>query len=110
VTGNDKAQIEISAFQVSDQCMALVKDGIITASKDPKFMKVKRSTTRYIPDVMFSAKNEYGIEVVQKAEPNFPLDFFITRVRQYTTISYISSYVKVLQRSQIPCSNLANSL
>lgn len=71
----------MQVYQVSDQCMALVRDGVITASsKDSKHMKVRKSTKRIIPDVMYATKDKYGNEVVEKAEPNLPLDFFIIKV------------------------------
>jgi nuclear protein localization family protein 4 len=80
-TANDLGEIEIEAYQVSDQCMALVKDGVITSSKDPKLMRVKKSKKRYIPDVMYKDTNEYNLEVVRKAEPYLPTEFFIIPVQ-----------------------------
>jgi nuclear protein localization family protein 4 len=78
--GTEQGTVELQVYQASDQCMALVKDGIITASKDSKFMRVKKLKNRYIPDVMYNAKDEYNNEVLRKANPNMPLEFFIIRV------------------------------
>ena len=83
VNADKQGQIEINSFQVSDQCMSLVKDGIVTNSKETTLMRVRSSKNndKYIPDIMFIAKNEYGLDVLQKATPTFPLDFFIIRLR-----------------------------
>lgn len=80
VTGTPAGGVEVDAFQVSDQCMALVKDGIITASKNPSLMRVKKSKTRYIPDVMYRTTDEYNNEIIKKAAPTLPSEFFIIRV------------------------------
>lgn len=79
-TGNAQGQIDLHAYQVSDQCMALVKDGIITSTQDPLLLRTKKTSKRFIPDVMYNAKNEYNIEVTKKAEPTLPTEFFIIRV------------------------------
>lgn len=60
--------------------MQLVKDGIITFSSDPSLLRTKKTTKRFIPDVMYRKQNEYGREVVEKASPTFPPEFFIVRV------------------------------
>lgn len=82
VTGTDDGRVEIQVFQASDQCMALVKDGIITVSDNPQFMRLKRLRRRYLPDVVYTTKNEYNREVLQKANPNMPLEFFIIRLSE----------------------------
>jgi len=61
----------------------LVKDGIITNSKDPQFLRLKKSNKkRYVPDVIYTKKNEYNLEVNQVADPNFPADFCIVKLNQ----------------------------
>jgi len=80
ITGTAQGEISVSAYQVSDQCMQLVKDGIITFSSDPSLLRTKKTTKRFIPDVMYRKQNEYGREVVEKASPTFPPEFFIVRL------------------------------
>jgi len=78
VTGNDKSEIELQVYQVSDQCMALTSAGLITYSKkDAAAMKAKKSATKYIPDIIYRLVDKYGANIVGKANPNFPSDFFI---------------------------------
>jgi len=81
VTGTSTGEVELQAYQVSDQCIALVRDGIIAPAKKQNEMRVRKSKKLYIPEVTFRAKDEYNHEVVRKAEPNFPIEFFIIPIR-----------------------------
>ena len=59
-----------------------MRDGVIKASKDPQFFRVRKSTDETLfPDIYYRRKNEYGFNVQTKAEPNFPTDFFVISVR-----------------------------
>lgn len=80
--GSAKGDVSVSAYQVSDQCMQLVKDGIITFGSEPSLLRTKKTSKRFIPDIMFRKQNEYGREIVEKASPTFPLEFFIVRVNK----------------------------
>jgi hypothetical protein len=65
--------------------MALVKQGVITWNEkaDEGFeLRVKKSSKKYVPDVMFSMKGPYGALLIQKADPVFPLDFFVIKIRE----------------------------
>lgn len=80
VSGTEDGTIELYAYQVSDQCMSLVRDSVITNSKDPKLMRVKKLRNRVLPDVMYIATDEYGNQVLEKADPTMPLEYFIIKV------------------------------
>lgn len=67
--------------------MQLVKDGVIASSPDPALLRLKKNPKRYVPDVMYQRKNEYGREVIEKADPTLPSEFFIVRVRFFSPIS-----------------------
>jgi nuclear protein localization family protein 4 len=82
VHGNKEGHIDVAAYQVSNQCAGLVRDGVIKAAKDPEFFRVRKSTNETLfPDIYYRRKNEYGFNVQTKAEPNFPTDFFVISVR-----------------------------
>ena len=51
----------------------------IEASVEPGIVRVKdedpsQDTARYVPDVFFGYKNEYGLEVKKTAKPSFPVE------------------------------------
>ncbi|KAI8810108.1 NPL4 family-domain-containing protein [Cladochytrium replicatum] len=81
VSGNEEGNIDISSFQVSNTCMAMVNADIIEASVNPSLMRVKESTLKhYVPEVFFKYKNEYGIMVQEAAKPTFPIEYLLVTV------------------------------
>jgi nuclear protein localization family protein 4 len=83
VTGKNDGTVDVSAWQVSNQCAGLVRDGVIRASKDPSKFRVRKSKSAEVlyPDIFYRAKNEYGYQVLNKADPFFPVDFCIVSLR-----------------------------
>ncbi|KAJ3092048.1 nuclear protein localization protein 4 [Quaeritorhiza haematococci] len=78
VSGNEEGGIDISAYQVSNNCMAMVRDGIIEASVEPSLMRVRQSSNElYVPEVFYKYKNEYGIMVQEAAKPTFPVEYLL---------------------------------
>ena len=57
--------------QVSNQCMALVRENILVPTKDaPELGYVKESSSqKYVPDVFFTEGDKYGNEVTKLARP-----------------------------------------
>jgi hypothetical protein len=85
ITGDDAGSAEVKVYQVSNQCMTLVKESIITPNETPTEgaeLRVKKSSKKYVPDIMYSTVGEYGAQVIHKAEPTFPLDFFVIKIRE----------------------------
>lgn len=88
VTGDTSGDIRVEAYQVGDQAMAMVEADMIEASVDPSVVRVKddNSTSsdskdkRYIPDVFYSYKNEYKLQVKESAKPCFPTDYLLVSV------------------------------
>ncbi|KAJ7630580.1 NPL4 family-domain-containing protein [Roridomyces roridus] len=85
VTANEEGQVDIAAYQVSEQACAMVEADMIEASVDPGIVRVKeedrsQGTARYVPDVFFSYKNEYGLEVKKTAKPAFPVEYLMVNV------------------------------
>ena len=93
IYGNQEGNIEVAAFQVSNQCAGLVRDGVIKASKEPQFFRVKKSTKEILyPDLFYRAKNEYGYNVQNKADPTFPIDFCVISVSYFSTFLSLFIY------------------
>jgi len=72
----------MKVYQVSDQCMGLVSAGIIASAKDESLLKIKKTTKRYIPDILYRKIDKYKNNVITKADPTFPTEFFIIPLRQ----------------------------
>lgn len=86
LTATEDGQIDISAYQVSEQASAMVEADMIEPSVDPGIVRVKEEdrtedSARYVPDVFFSYKNEYGLEVKKSAKPAFPVEYLLVNVR-----------------------------
>ncbi|KAK0554806.1 nuclear protein localization protein 4 [Tilletia horrida] len=74
--------IDVRAYQVSEQAMALVEADLIEASVKPNVMRLKQSADkeRYVPEVFYRYKNQYGIEVKESAKPTFPVEYLLVNV------------------------------
>jgi len=74
--------IDVRAYQVSEQAMALVQADLIEASVKPNVMRLKQSADkeRYVPEVFYRYKNQYGIEVKESAKPTFPVEYLLVNV------------------------------
>ncbi|KAK7111135.1 nuclear protein localization protein 4 homolog [Littorina saxatilis] len=77
-TGDNNNQIHFEGYQVSNQCMALVKDDCLIPTKDvPELGYVKESSNeQYIPDVFYKGKDSYGNEVTHLARP-LPVEYLL---------------------------------
>lgn len=85
LTATEDGQVDISAFQVSEQACAMVDADMIEASVEPGIVRVKeedrdQNSARYVPDVFYRYKNEYAIEVKKSAKPCFPVEYLLVNV------------------------------
>lgn len=88
LTGTKDGAVDIAAYQVSEQAVGMLHADMIEASVDPGIMRVKEDsrgedggTMRYVPDVFFRYRNEYGIDVKKSAKPAFPVEYLLVNVR-----------------------------
>nr|GAT43691.1 predicted protein [Mycena chlorophos] len=85
ITANENGDTDLAAYQASEQACAMVEADMIEASVDPGIVRVKeedrsQDAARYVPDVFFSYKNDYGLEVKKTAKPAFPVEYLMVNV------------------------------
>ncbi|KAI6005167.1 NPL4 family-domain-containing protein [Pisolithus orientalis] len=85
LSASEDGQVDISAYQVSEQACAMVDADMIEASVEPGIVRVKEEdrsneSARYVPDVFYRYKNEYGIDVKRSAKPCFPVEYLLVNV------------------------------
>lgn len=84
VTGDDKNQVHMEGYQVSNQCMALVRDGCLVPTKDaPELGYVIESTDKqYVPDVFYKVSSNISV-------------LFSLRLRFFESLRFISLYMYI---------------
>ena len=95
LTATKDGDVDIAAYQVSEQAVGMVQADMIEASVSPGIMRVKEDSrgedggkVRYVPDVFFRYRNEYGIEVKKSAKPAFPVEYLLVNVRPLSFLSF----------------------
>lgn len=79
VSGNLKGEIDIFSYQVSEAAEAIVDADFIDGSTQPSMAFINDTNNdRYVPELFYMKKNEYGLTVKENAKPAFPVDYLIT--------------------------------
>jgi len=108
LTATEDGQVDIAAYQISEQAVAMVEADMIEASMEPNIVRVKEEdrsvdSARYVPDVFYSYKNEYGLEVKKSAKPCFPVEYLMVNVSisMSTKSTYLIFYFIHIHRSRM---------
>ncbi|EDV28357.1 uncharacterized protein TRIADDRAFT_63700 [Trichoplax adhaerens] len=81
VSGDCNDSIDIHGYQVSNQCMSLVRDNCLVPTRDdPTLAYVRNSTNiQYVPDVFYKMKDEYNNEKLALGRP-LPVEYLLIDV------------------------------
>uniref|UniRef100_A0A8C1R9B4 Nuclear protein localization protein 4 homolog n=1 Tax=Cyprinus carpio TaxID=7962 RepID=A0A8C1R9B4_CYPCA len=77
-TGGPDNQVHFEGYQVSNQCMALVRDECLLPCRDaPELGYAKESSTeQYVPDVFYKDTDKFGNDITHLARP-LPVEYLI---------------------------------
>jgi len=94
VTGNNKNQVHMEGYQVSNQCQALVRDECLVPTKDaPELAYARQSSSQtYIPDVYYKEKDSYGNEVTRLARP-LPVEYLLLDIPVSTPLEPLFTFI-----------------
>lgn len=115
MSGTEDGAIDVSAYQISEQGMAMVSADMIEASVSPNTIRVRQSEgKRYVPEVFYRYKNEYKIDVKESAKPTFPVEYLLVTATHgfptQPTPTFLSSKFPIENRPGLHDQELGSAL
>lgn len=106
VTGDKNNQIHMEGYQVSNQCMALVRDNCLLPTKDAPELAYVRETTKqqYVPDVFFTQKDDFGNEI-KKVARTLPVEYLLVDVPVSAPVEQRYSFNPLRNKNPFPVEN-----
>lgn len=106
VTGNSENQIHMEGYQVSNQCMALVRDSCLLPTRDAPELGYIRETSReqFVPDVFFKEKDEFANDVTKIARP-LPIEYLLVDVPTSTPVEPRRTFNPIASMTPFPITN-----
>lgn len=106
VTGDKDNKIHMEAYQVSNQCMALVRDNCMLPTLDaPELGYIKKSSpNQYVPDVYYKIIDEYKNEKTQLARP-LPIEYLLVDVPVSTPMTPTRTFNQLQAKKPFPIEN-----
>ncbi|KAG9124158.1 nuclear protein localization protein 4, partial [Ceratobasidium sp. 392] len=81
LSGDKDGGITVEAYMASEQATAMVDADMVEASVDPGVVRVQEEGPgRYVPEVFYRYRNEYGMDVQKSARPAFPVEYLLINV------------------------------
>lgn len=109
VSGDMDNQVGFDGFQVSNQCMALVRDDCLVPTVDEPGLGYIResSSNQYVPDVFYKATDSYGNEVTQLARP-MPIEYVLVQVPTAFPVDPQFTFTNQSREEPFPLENRSN--
>jgi len=108
VSGHEDKHIHYDGWQVSNQCMALVRDNCLAPTIDDSALGyIKESSSeQFVPDVFYKEKDEYGNEVTKIGRP-MPIEYFLIEVPAGFPLEPQSTFLSTDSSDMFPIENRA---
>jgi nuclear protein localization family protein 4 len=74
-SGNKEGGVEIEAYQVSNECLSLVKNDLIQPTFHPNHMMLRNIPQK--PTLQYRYVDKYGNAVSEIADPHFPIEYML---------------------------------
>lgn len=106
VTGDASKSIHMEGYQVSSQCMALVRDNCLVPTKDASELGYIRESSdkQFVPDVYYKEKDIYGNEVSRLSRP-LPVEYLLVDVPASTPKVPLSTFTATPDGPQFQVEN-----
>jgi len=83
LSGTPDGGVDLACYMTSEQGCAMVDADMVEPTVEAGMVRIKLAEEgegRYVPDVFYTYKNEYKIQVKQSAKPCFPVEYLLVNV------------------------------